>query len=339
MTIPEQWTEFCMLVPFHEPNTYEWVMERRNGVGASDVSTVLGFNRYRSAVDLWQEKAGRVGLIMDPPSPQAKWGHRLEPWIREDAEADFGVVISKPGTVQSLEWPWLRASVDGAMPDGGIFEAKSTCLWLADEWADGQVSDHAELQVQTAMAVTGAKRALVAAVIDRGYPEYRWVERDDVLIGMIVEATRAFWEHVETDVEPPIDGSASTRAALIARYPEHDDTAVIDKDGAAAVLAADYRAGLADEKAAKLRKDTAANQLRHLIAGGRRITTPEGAVVAGLKGGQIDVKALASQEPEIADDVTITETVSHISTALLKVRHPDIYTRYQNTSINVPKGS
>lgn len=335
--LPASWAGHCEPLPYTEPNSLEWLEARREGVGASDVSTILGFNPYQSAIDLWQDKRGEIPLSLDPPSPQAKWGHRLEPFIRADAEADHGVTITKPGSVVSTRWPWLRASVDGAMEDGTPFEAKSTSPWLRDQWEGDQTADHAALQVQTVMAVTGAQRALVAVVIDRGEPEYRWVDRDDRLITMIVDATERFWQHVVDGTMPPVEGTEACRNAIIGLYPEHDDTAVIDTDGQAAAAAAEYRSAAADEKAAAARKLLAGNKLRALIAGGRRVTSEDGTVLAGLKGGQIDTKTLATEAPDIAAAVTVTETVTRIDTKALKRDHPDAYARFQRTSINVPK--
>ncbi len=37
----------------------EWLKIRRQGVGGSDVSAIMGFNPWRSPIDVWREKTGR----------------------------------------------------------------------------------------------------------------------------------------------------------------------------------------------------------------------------------------------------------------------------------------
>lgn len=339
MTIPIPWREHCTPAPDHPANTAQWLLERRNGVGASEISTILGFNPYSSPVDLWEDKTGRRPVDTSAPSPQAVWGHRMEPYIRQDASADTGRDIATCGSLVSARWPWLRYSPDGYFTDdGALFEAKSTGFFQRDEWADGQTADHAELQVQAGMAVTGAEYAIVAVVIDRGGLELRRVERDDeVLIPLIVAETERFWQYVTDDVQPPIDGSKVTTQLLMDRYPTHTARDAVDDTGAASHWRDVYRSADADEKAAATRKREAANNLRELIGSASRITTPGGEVIAGLKAGRVDEKRLATEHPDIA--AIYTRDRPAINTTRLKVDHPDIYRAMQFTSIAVPKGA
>ncbi|MCD2263264.1 YqaJ viral recombinase family protein [Dietzia aurantiaca] len=333
--IPEAWRAHCAPVPEHKNGSAEWLLERRHGVGASEISTILGFNQYSSTVDLWEDKTGRRPVDTTPPSPQAVWGHRMEPYIRLDAEEETGWAIGTCGSVVSTEWPWLRYSPDGFFDDGGLFEAKTTGFFQRDEWADGQTADHAELQVQAGMAVTGAKYAIVAAVIDRGPLQLRKVERDDdVLIPLIVDRTREFWQHVIDDIQPPLDGSEATTRLLTDRYPDHNGD-VVDDTGTAAEWAAKYRAASVAEKEAERAKREAANNLRELIGSATRLTAVDGDVVAGLRGGKVDEKRLVAEHPDLAAQYTTDMPV--IDTARLKADHPDIYKAMQFTSIAVPK--
>lgn len=337
MTIPTQWREHCAPAPDHPANTPDWLLERRNGIGASEISTILGFNRYSSPIDLWEEKTGRRPINTAAPSPQAVWGHRMEPFIRTDTAAELGRDIATCGSLVSTRWPWLRCSPDGLFPDdAALFEAKSTGVFQRDEWAGGQTADHAELQVQTAMAVTGAKYAIVAVVIDRGGLELRTVERDDdVLIPLIVDETEKFWQYVIDDVQPPIDSSEATHRLLVDRYWPYEDSDVVDDTGAAARWVAAYRQADADEKDAKNRKRLAANNLREMHGRHRRIVTPDGTVVSSLKPGRVDEKRLAAERPDIVASYTALKPA--IDTTRLKIDHPDIYKAMQFTSIAVAK--
>ena len=38
----------------------EWLQLRRNGIGGSDASVIMGKNPYRSILQLWEEKTGKL---------------------------------------------------------------------------------------------------------------------------------------------------------------------------------------------------------------------------------------------------------------------------------------
>lgn len=65
--------------------TYEthekWLTERKKGIGGSDASAVVGYNPYKSNIDLFEEKTG----IRTPPDisdkPYVKYGHDAEPLL------------------------------------------------------------------------------------------------------------------------------------------------------------------------------------------------------------------------------------------------------------------
>ncbi len=41
------------------PSHEEWLVNRRNGIGGSEISAVIGENPYMSNVELWELKTGR----------------------------------------------------------------------------------------------------------------------------------------------------------------------------------------------------------------------------------------------------------------------------------------
>lgn len=337
--LPNGWAGHCDFAEQYPANTAEWLAERRNGVGASEVSTILGFNKYSSPYDLWEEKTGRRAIDTSSPSPQATWGHRMEPHIRCDVAEELGRPVQEIGGVVSLDHPWLRCSPDGVFADdGALLEIKTTSPYLAHEWADGQVADHAELQVQQQLAVTGAPYAIVAVVIDRGPLQLRRVDRDDeVLIPLIVEKTREFWQLVQDDTPPALDGSASITAALIERFPDHFDPPAVDADGVAEQLAADYREADELEKAAKARKNAASNKLRELIGPASGIESPDGRMIAKFKAGRINEAKLREEYPQIYDEYQVA--VTKLDTTRMKAEEPDAYTACQHQSIFLPKGN
>ena len=63
------------------------------------------------------------------------------------------------------------------------------------------------------------------------------IERDEDEIAALEAAERDFWEMVETDTPPELDGSVSTEEALNAEFPQSDPDEDVDLTGNAADLA------------------------------------------------------------------------------------------------------
>lgn len=241
-------------------NTPEWELERRNGFGASDMSTVLGLNPWEDWHSLWMQKVWGV-------QPAVNWrmriGHALEPIIREKFEEDTRMTVEQHPMVQSLSHPFIRYTPDGFTDDGGLFEAKSTTWLLAHQWADEQTADHAEIQVQAGMFVTGKEHAWVAAMIDADPDrlEIRRVERDQEFIDHMIEVAEHLWvNYILAEVEPPL--TALSLDWIKQEFSEADEDSVdIGDDGLtlyqqmkAAKEAAKAAETLAAEKEAQLRQ-------------------------------------------------------------------------------------
>ena len=62
-------------------NHEKWLNGRLKGIGGSDASAVVGYNPYKSNVDLWEEKTG----IKQPEDisnrDYVKYGHDAEPLL------------------------------------------------------------------------------------------------------------------------------------------------------------------------------------------------------------------------------------------------------------------
>ena len=141
-----------------------WLEERRQGIGGSDASAVAGVNPWRTRWAVWLDKTGQAVDV--EPTRAMRMGTLLEPVVKALFVEETGIGLADVGLLRSLEWPFMQVTPDAFTEDGGIFEAKTTSRWLAHEWDDEQVPDHAEVQVQHALAVTGRSHAWVAGLID-----------------------------------------------------------------------------------------------------------------------------------------------------------------------------
>ena len=59
----------------------KWLAGRTKGIGGSDASAVIGFNPYKSNIDLFNEKIGAKTPMDISDKPYVKYGHDAEPLL------------------------------------------------------------------------------------------------------------------------------------------------------------------------------------------------------------------------------------------------------------------
>lgn len=128
--------------------------------------------------------------------------------------------------------PFMLANIDreivGAR-DVQVLECKTAGEFGARLWRDG-VPEYVQIQVQHQLAVTGKSAAHVAVLLCGQALEVHRIERDDALIGWLIELEARFWRFVETDKPPPADGSESADRALRHLYPGNGETINFSND-------------------------------------------------------------------------------------------------------------
>lgn len=98
-----------------EQGTEEWLNWRHSGIGASDASTVMGDNRFQSPSELLYQKKNKINT---EPNEKMRLGTSLEPEARDSYIEETGMPV-EPLCLQSKEYSWLIASMDGVTDDYG----------------------------------------------------------------------------------------------------------------------------------------------------------------------------------------------------------------------------
>ncbi len=95
-------------------NRDEWLKGREEGIGSSEVGTILGINHFDSPLKLWRRKQK-----IDPPTEESaamKRGHRMEIVVANDFAEATGAIIDNDSTddwhAVDNEKPYLRVSPD-----------------------------------------------------------------------------------------------------------------------------------------------------------------------------------------------------------------------------------
>lgn len=290
-----------------EHMSYEdWLEHRKLGIGGSDASVVCGVSKYKSPVELWMEKTGQISL--QEAGEAAYWGTQLETIVRDEFTKRTGIEITKPTVIlQSEEHPFMLANLDGIceVPDVGtcIFEAKTASAYKAGEW-ESAIPDEYTLQVQHYMAVTGYQGAYIAVLIGGNTFRWKFIERDEELISILIELESAFWNHVQDRTPPPLDGSDASKQFLAERFPCGTPSSHITLPNTAADLLAQYDEACEELEIVTEKKQRAENLLKEMI----------GSNEVGVAGSRVVTWKNVTQE--------------RLDSKTLKAEHPVLYQKY-----------
>ena len=191
----------------------EWLKDRQSGIGASEMSAILGLSRYRSSLDIYLAKTTEPTASQD--SPQSKRGRRLESVVLDMYEEDHGEVI-RGEKIVSKKYPFMFASLDAARKDNGRpVEAKTAGVYAAREWGEegtDNVPQEYIIQVAHQAIVKETDYSDIAALLTLDDFRRYTIQVDSELADMIIEAGAQFWKRVENREPPePTTGAEAER--------------------------------------------------------------------------------------------------------------------------------
>ena len=280
----------------------EWLDWRKKGIGGSDASIVCGINRYKSPVELWMEKTNQ--LPYQEAGEAAYWGTQLESLVRTEFTKRTGIAVKQvEQLLQSKEHPFMLANLDGECihPTYGkcIFEAKTASAYKTGEWDDA-IPDAYVLQVQHYMAVTGYRGAYIAVLIGGNTFRWKFIERDEEIISMLIQLEGDFWEHVQTMTPPAIDGSAAAAKFLSDQFPNSLPKSQIVLPDTASSLIQQYEAACENINQYTVQKQEAENLLKQMLGENETGTAGEHVITwKSVLQERLDGKTLKAEHPTL----------------------------------------
>ena len=277
----------------------EWLQKRRQGIGGSDASVILGLNPWKAQMDLWLEKTGE--FTEDEDNEKMYWGRILEDIIAQEFSIRTGLKVRRKNAIlQHKQHPFILANVDRLVigQKAGV-ECKNIGIRSAESWEMG-VPEYYQAQVQHYMAVTGYPVWYVAVLI--GGQEFRYYKltRDEQFIHELIQAETEFWKLVETRTPPSLDGSKASTELVKRMYPEAEQGNEIDLPFEAFELIQQYEQACEEEKQIQLKKDEAANKLKNMLGAAEKGTIHGRTVIwQNVTSKRLDSKALQKEHPEI----------------------------------------
>lgn len=243
----------------------EWLEWRRRGIGSSDAPAVAGLDPYQTPMGVWLDKTSQIP-DRDETEPM-RWGLVLEDAIAGEWAKRHEVQVESPRAIlQHPDVPWALANLDRRLVDRDeLLEVKNVGDRAAQNWEDFDTPpEKFVVQVQHQLYVTGWERGHLAVLVGGKQLLSFEIERDDELIGHLVDIEASFWDLVERRQPPAVDGSEATKRALESMFPQGVTERVVLGDDARQAIVA-YQSASARLKAAKEAKDLAGNQLRALM--------------------------------------------------------------------------
>lgn len=288
----------------------EWLEYRRLGIGGSDLSVLCGINQYKSPIELWAEKTGQMPC--KEAGEAAYWGNQLEPFVINEFVLRTGIEVKKLNEIlQSETYDFMLANLDGVCEDPihgtCIFEAKTTSVYNSKLWEDS-IPDAYMLQIQHYMAVTGFKGAYIAVLIGGNHFKWKFIERDDELISMIVKLEKDFWDNVQTNKPPNVDSSEATAEFLNNYFPESIPETKFELPQLAVEIINEYKE--ASEKVTEYsdKKRLAENKLKQML----------------------ENNEVGTIDNQIVSWKTVIQ--ERLDSKSLKIEHPRIYKKYANST-------
>jgi len=129
----------CQMIKFN--NQEEWLKLRQDGIGGSDVASILGHSPFRNAKDIYKSKIEDVEQITNEA---IEFGNAFEPIVFESFKnkyKEFYEVLDYKDIMFKNIWnPFLQASLDGVLVNKqtlevGILEIK-TAQERKSKWYD-----------------------------------------------------------------------------------------------------------------------------------------------------------------------------------------------------------
>jgi putative phage-type endonuclease len=109
---------------FPAQKSQEWFNKRAYMLTATNISSVLDCNIYKSKYELMLSKISNVNVVNSVFTPATQWGNRFENIALKFYEFYKNVNVYSIGLVSHSKYSWLGASPDGLLKCGKLLEIK-----------------------------------------------------------------------------------------------------------------------------------------------------------------------------------------------------------------------
>ena len=290
----------------------EWLTARKDGIGASEVATIVGLNPWETPYQLWRRKIG-----LDAPKQEnfaMKAGHYLEDAVAQFWHDETGNDIIK-SSVEDFMFvneakPYLRVSPDRTywlkdMPrndyNKGILECKTTQMSIDAE----DLPKHWFVQVQMNLGVAELEQGSLAWLCsgrEFGYKNLAFVPD---FFAWLVEEVDKFWiDNIQGKQEP----TAANVQDILLKYNRHTDGKIVEVSDEIFAAYQDLKA-VKDELSAIEKQKASLEEKIKMCFGDAEAISYGGQTLATWKApkpsSKFDAKAFTAAHPDLEKEFTI----------------------------------
>ena len=285
----------------------QWLEYRRTGLGGSDAAAVVGLHPYKSKIELWADKTGRIPAVEDNISMRI--GRELEECVAKCFCEETGKKVRRRNAIfQHNEYDFITANVDREIVgENAGLECKTTSPLAKSDFENGEIPLYYYCQCCHYMNVMGYDKMYLAVLVIGKKFYWFTIERNEEECNSLLNSEIAFWnDHIKPDVRPEPDGSESAERTVKTLCEDWKDNAIamFEQNDTAAELAS----VMEQKKTLEIREKQLKQKLELALGG-------------NSDGFTVDYKV--TYRPQ---------TRSSIDSKRLKSEFPDIYEKYAKTT-------
>ena len=187
-------------------NKQEWLRERKNYLGGTDLAAICGLSPYKTALDVYLDKTSDD--ITEETSPAMRWGNLLEDVVAKAYSEDTGYNVEiEPNTIYHSEYKFLAANIDRWIGDKEyVLECKTAGFTRCKEWGElgtDQIPESYLIQCAYYASICDVPKVDIAVLI--GGQDFRiyTYNRNKDLEDKIIKIGVNFWHnHIEKRIPP-----------------------------------------------------------------------------------------------------------------------------------------
>ena len=207
-------------------NRETFLLERKLGIGGSDIAPIMGLSPWCTPLDVYRDKMNPE-VIYEEESEDLKRGVRVEKYIlQEYSEVNNCALETNIPPFTDPEYPFMRGNIDAkVVGENVIVEAKSTKCPIA-KWEEG-IPEYYRTQVAYYAMLTNAERVDVPVLFSNWQYACFTYWRDLEYEARIRQAVIDFWNnHILAGIPP----APSNPGELQEVYPKLETAKTIKAD-------------------------------------------------------------------------------------------------------------
>lgn len=229
----------------------EWLRERKNYLGGTDLAAICGLSPYRTALDVYLDKTSDD--IAENTNSAMRWGSLLEDVIAKAYSEDTGYDVTiEPNTIYHPSIKFLGANIDRwANNKTHILECKTAGFTKSKEWGDSgtdQIPESYLIQVAYYAAICNVSKIDIAVLIGgQDFRIYTYLKNNNLEDKLIKIACNFWYNHVEKKIAPKCVNTKDT----FNLFPQSNSKEITAKEGILAKLEELKKARLSEEEIQK----------------------------------------------------------------------------------------